>query len=215
MKHQDRVADIFFQIKCYCGQCNPIFHTPKPKLRTNKNQVVVSKILNFNPENGGRFPILTNMFQMVWFNHQPKNHVELIPGKERREPERPSILQRAVVRTATGGGDSWPLEDLLIWWVFFRPPESKNSAKKTVLFGIFPPASLTSHFIRCCGIFSISCLYVELVWDKPLPLALFFSAMNKSSSKTSQPANIVNQNHLQHLQSLEVLKHIMKPTTHI
>ena len=75
MKHQDRVTDFFVQIKCCCGQCNPISHTPKPKLRTKKNQVVVSKNYLFSPWKLGKIPILTNIFQMGWFNHQPKNHV--------------------------------------------------------------------------------------------------------------------------------------------
>ena len=33
--------------------------------------MVVSKIVYFHPENGGKITNLTNIFQLGWFNHQP------------------------------------------------------------------------------------------------------------------------------------------------
>ena len=158
----------------------PISHTPKPKLRTNKNQVVVSKIYLFSPWKLGKIPILTNIVQMGWFNHQPKNHVLGRSAESQNDLLFYNVLWFEMPQEGTAG----PLEDLLIWWFFDTSGIPKLRQKNLFYLGFFmimemmynllPPASLISCFIRCCDVFFISCLYGELVWDKPLPLALFF-----------------------------------------
>ena len=43
-----------------------------------------SKIFYFHPENWGNDPILSNIFQMGWFNHQPVEHYLIRQGLPRR-----------------------------------------------------------------------------------------------------------------------------------
>ena len=122
---------------------------------------MVSKIFIFTTIFRGRFPILTNIFQRGWFNHQL-----LIAG-----------FSIVFSRQTSGLGATWAA----VWWIFFWWNERGNLGRFENPPSIYPWAPKTyilNHFKRIlfCKYIVNTLNYLDLRWPKPY-FSLFWGLM--------------------------------------